>query len=625
MSEDIHNILSSVPIDTYISRFISLKRKGKNLWGLCPFHNEKTPSFSVAPDKGIFKCFGCGKGGNVLTFVQEYERISFPEALKLLAEQAGITLTRYAKKSASKEKYELLYKVNAWVENLYINQINDPKIQGYLQKRDIDIKMQKEFNLGFSTSKYRFLEVHLENENSSEDFKDKEKILNSLYELGLVVKGAQNTHRETSSYNRFRERLIFPINNEKGKTIGFGGRIIEEKQDTAKYVNSPESKLFHKKRSLYNIHRAKSSIRENKLAILVEGYFDVVGLYQKNIHNVIAPLGTAFTEEQASLIKRFTDNLVIFFDNDNAGYEAAMKALIVAKNKKIITRIVLYEESSKDPFDLSLEKDQIELLTLIDSAREEPDFVLWYYFSYKYPKESLKNLEEKKTAILDFFSYLKENVEHLFEQLEFIKLASIFLDISTETLEHDFKKYLEKSEGYLTRPQTNQQLKNPITKKTSKIEKDILALLLYFPDYWENEFLLDQVKWSGEDIYLLFSFFRDRLKSGEIWKWENLCEVISLIPNNLAALLSEIIFEFDHVIANQKEEKDYSLSLKKMILQNKLNEIEEQITEVKKRLSSQERSQEQFKEKEGESLDELTIEFQTLILEKKKVVNAFRK
>ena len=263
---------------------------------------------------------------------------------------------------------------------------------------------------------------------------------------------------------------------------------------------------------------------------------------------------------------------------------------------------------------------------MIDSAKDELGFILWYYFSHKH---SLNDLEEKKTAILDFFAYVRENVEQLWEQLEFVGKASPILEISAQTLEYDFKKYLKSGLQHpgshlvsvmRRRNDQNKALAVQI-KKIPKVEKDILAVLLYFPDYWEKEFLLDQINWSSQEMYLLFNFFRDRLKSGEIWQWANLNEVISLLPGELASVLSEIIFEFDYVMEVQKdkkEERDYSLYFKKMILQNKLNEIETKISEVQKLLDSEEKS-------EGGSIEELTSEFQTLILEKKKVVDSFTK
>ena len=470
-------------------------------------------------------------------------RLVFSEALKLLAEQAGIALSHYHKKNNAKGEFDLLYALNEWVQKTYSSQLNQEETQNYLKNRDIQPKTQKEFSLGFAASKFRFLEFSLENDSS---LPDKKKALQNLHDLGLIVK---NTRGEDSSYNRFRNRLIFPIHDEMGKVIGFGGRIIEDKADTAKYVNSPESKLFHKKRSLYSLHRAKASIRENNLAVLVEGYFDVIGLYQKGVRNAVAPLGTSFTQEQAKLIKRFSDHLVIFFDSDSAGCEAAMKALITAKKLKIHTKVVHSPDQNQDPYDIAKEKDEIDLLAMIDSAKDEMSFVLWYYFSHKH---SLNDLEDKKTAISDFFSYVKENVEQLWEQLEFMDGASPILGISPQTLQYDFKKDLKNSLKNHTRTlspvnqmgRRGKQAQSAATgmKKIPTVEKDILAVLLYFPDYWEKEFLLDQVNWSSREMYLLFGFFRDRLKSGEIWKWENLNEVISLLPQELAAVLSEIIF-----------------------------------------------------------------------------------
>ena len=624
MSDDVSRILSSLPIEGYISRYVSLKKKGRNFWGLCPFHSEKTPSFSVSPEKGIFKCFGCGKGGNLFSFVQEYERVGFPDALKLLAEQAGIKLSRYQKKSSEREekKKNDLSDLLEWARKTYQAQIDDPVPQAYLKQRKIKPEMQEVFHLGFAPAKYQFLETSLSRKQGQPE--EREKALKGLYELGLVSSSA---HNEGTSYNRFRERLIFPIHDDSGKTVGFGGRTLAEATNSAKYINSTDSRLFHKKQSLYNIHRAKNPIRENNMVILVEGYFDVIGLYQKDIKNVVAPLGTSFTNEQAKLIKRFTDRMTIFFDPDPAGKEAALKTLIAARKNKIQAKVVHSLERSKDPFDISIEKDEIDILTMIDSAKDEMSFVLWYYFFHK---NSIDDFEEKKQAILDLFLYLQENVEQVWEQLDFIKKASSIVGVPDQTLQYDFKKFLKgRPNAFSSSQGANSQALSPgldggeggRKTKTRKIEKDILAILLRFPEHWSDDFLSDEIKWSTEEMHLLFGFFRDRSKAGEVWQWSDLSgEVITMLSElskELSSLLAGIIMEFDQVLENEGERKDYSSYLKKMILQKEIGEIDSQIEKVQRQLGLSDHL-------ENKDPDELTMEFQTLIQKKKKFTDAFR-
>ena len=612
MSDDIPRIISSISIESYISRFVSLKQRGRNFWGLCPFHSEKTPSFSVSPERGIFKCFGCDKGGNVISFVQQYENISFKEALTLLADRAGISLSSKGKKETPQKKHkEFLLDVNDWVCKLYSEEVSRPEVKKYFDQRRISLDVQNHFSLGYAPGNFRFLENAVQ--KNIPDNK-KESFLNALNTLGLIT---QSSYSDSGSYNQFKGRLIFPIYNISGKCIGFGGRILGESHKTAKYVNSTESELFQKKHCLYHLNHAKEAIRKNNQSILVEGYFDVIGLYQKSIYNAVAPLGTSFTKEQARLLKRYSDHLIIFFDSDSAGIEAAFRALKTAKSEKIKTKIVSLVGASseagenQDPFDISLEKDQIDILSILDSSKNELQFILWYFFFHK---NNINNMEDKKTAILHFFSYVQDYHEHLWEKLEFIEKSSEILQVSPDVLKHDFKQFMKDQSSFVAYRKYDTK-KESEKKSIFRIEKDVLAILLKFPELWENERLLDEMSWSSEEMYLLFYFFNDRLKTGEMWDWDHLNEVISILPENLSALLSGIILEFEPVLEQQKEEKNYSSDLKKMILQCKLHEIENRLQVVQDRLNVDEK----FENKDSESL---TMEFRDLIEEKKKIKNA---
>ena len=610
MSDDVARILSLIPLESYISRFVSLKQKGRNFLGLCPFHHEKTPSFTVSPEKGIFKCFGCGKGGNLFTFVQEYESLDFYEALKLLAEQTGVSFNdRQSRHSRGlKEEKDDLQAVAEWVSQIYRAQITNEVPQGYLNKRKIKPKIQKKFSLGFAPAQYKFLESRLQKDFSSKEYDEN---FNKLHKLGFIVK---TTHDDGGSFNQFHGRLIFPIHSEQGNTIGFGGRLVVDKPNVAKYINSTDSKLFHKKNSLYNLHRAKNSIRENNMVVLVEGYFDVIGLYQKDIKNVVAPLGTSFTNEQAKLVRRFTNNIVIFFDADNAGKEAAFKALLISQKNKIQAKVVQYYDTATDPFDISVEKDEIDILGMIDSAQDAICFVLWYYFFHKY---TIANLEEKKKAISDFFLYLKENILQLWEQLEFLKKAASTLEIVYEVLEYDFKKFLKGSQTIRLFPhQSQRKLTNP-EPKIPKNEKDILAILLYSPENWSNKLLLEQINWTTQEMHLLFSYFHDRLTIGELWEWDKIGETILDLPKELSPLLSEVVMEFDQVLENTSEEKDYTSALKKMIFQKKVSEIDSEMQKIQKQMNLEPQAEEQI-------FNELAETFQGLIEDKKKATNAIR-
>jgi len=637
MGNDVEKLLNAAPIEIYIQKYVTLTRKGKNYWGLCPFHNEKTPSFSVSPEKSIYKCFGCGKGGNLLTFIQDYERKTFVEALETLSEQTGIPLekTKFDKKnknSKTKSKKEQGFYINNWVLKVFQSHIQDKIAQEYLQKRQLKSEVISAFQLGYAPPDYRFLENQLHktttssNQSNDKNIEIEKKQIDLLHELGLLGKSTYNDE----SYNRFKDRLIFPIKDASSRCIGFGGRILHPKENTGKYVNSPESFLFLKKNNLYNLDKAKDYIRKEKMAIVVEGYFDVIGLYQADIKNVVAPLGTAFTTEQARIIKMYTDTVLLFFDNDQAGINASYKSLLILRSAKINIKIVISEIlEAKDPFDLALEKDKTELLILIDNAKNELQFILWYFFRFKY---NINSLEEKRQAINEFFENIVELEEDWVKQ-EYIKKAAGFLSIEFNAL---LKDYLQKEKTIhhknipyntdLNSQTTNENFLeenfdiptslNEREKKVPRLEQEILFLLLKHNFLWQKELLINEIKWKHQKMYLLFSFFRDRLKTGETWGWQNLSKTIDILPEELSQILTGLIIEYDEVESSKEVDKEDIIDLfSHLIKEHKVITLNMAIAKLKNKLEDEERIQ-------GNQIDELTEKLIVLIEKKNELKNA---
>jgi len=606
MPGDAERLLQNISIETYIQRYVQLKKKGNNYWANCPFHSEKSPSFSVSPEKGIFKCFGCGKGGNLITFVQEYERVDFVEALKLLSEYSGIPLEgRRSVPQESKSHKENLIALNAKVRDVYSAEINQPLVLNYLKERGIRNDAAQYFNLGYSPHEYKFLENKLSKNITRAEA---ETLENHLYELGLIGRG--NDH---STYNRYQDRLIFPIADTKGRCIAFGGRIIENRENTAKYVNSPESVIFSKKNCLYNIHRAIEPIRKAQQAVLVEGYLDVVGLYQAGIENVVAPLGTAFTPEQARILKRYTDRVIIFFDNDNAGIEATFKAIGTALSAKLDVRSVV-QSIGKDPFDISRALNQVDILTLLDTAKSELPFTLWYFFNHKY---NIASITDKRAAIENYFEYIG-NLPQEWEKEDYIKSASKVIGTDHESLKNDYRKFLKTGS---VRPVYREE--QPVTGKVPRIEKEILSLLLKFPGFWQKEELIEEMQWelSHKNIFLLYTFFRDRLKAGEFWQWNELNQALNLLPQELGNLLTEILIEMDEVFLdwaktrNEDEvdlEKFFYKKFQRSIFIFKRDKVTIAINELHKKLVSAEHFQ-------NEDIEQITKEQDKLLFEKSKI------
>jgi len=315
--EKIDEIRDRIDIVHLISEYVALKKAGRNFIGLCPFHKEKTPSFSVRPDKQIFYCFGCGVGGNVFSFLMNINGMTFPEAVRYLAGKTGIALPdaqyhpRSAEQTTEKEQVFLANKKAAqwFAQNLAAESAKS--VRAYLEGRGMGREMIESFRLGYAPDGWSSLRNHFEREKLSADWVEK---------AGLIIKG-----KEGSYYDRFRGRLMIPIEDTEGRVIAFGGRVLD--QGEPKYLNSPESPVYIKGRHLYGLHKSKEFIRKAGHAILVEGYFDFLSLWSAGIHPVVASLGTALTKEQVDLLRRYTQKVFITFDADTAGQKALVRSL----------------------------------------------------------------------------------------------------------------------------------------------------------------------------------------------------------------------------------------------------------------------------------------------------------
>ncbi len=311
-----------------ISDYVKLQRKGSSYFGLCPFHNEKSPSFSVSPSKQIYYCFGCGAGGNVFRFLMEYENYTFVEALEALAQRAGIELPKLEYSKEAKEQADmksLLLEINKEAAKYYYYQLRRKEnIQGmsYLKGRALSDETINKFGLGYSDKFSNDLYRYLKSKNYSDEI---------LRQSGLF-----NVDEKRGMYDKFWNRVIFPIMDVNHKVIGFGGRVMGDGKP--KYLNSPETKIFDKSRNLYGLNLARTSRKKN--LIICEGYMDVISMHQAGFNNAVASLGTALTSQQASLLKRYTDEVLIIYDSDEAGVKAALRAIPILKEAGLHTRVV---------------------------------------------------------------------------------------------------------------------------------------------------------------------------------------------------------------------------------------------------------------------------------------------
>lgn len=345
-----------------ISESVRLKRTGRNYSGLCPFHNEKTPSFSVSQDKQIYKCFGCGEAGNVISFVMKSKNLSFVDAVKHLAERANITIENArGEQSPLIKKKEALYQVNVEAARFFFSTLmNTPSAKEYFLNRGIKEETIKRFGLGFAKDGWNNLIFYLRKKGFKDDL---------LLEAGLV----SISERTGKKYDRFRNRVIFPVFDYRGKVIGFGGRVLDDSKP--KYLNSPETLVFQKGTNLYGLNFAIKKKINNRYFIMVEGYMDLITLHQYGITNVVASLGTALTSNQARLLKRYADKVIISYDSDIAGQTATLRGLEILKDAGFDVR-VLNIPQGKDPDEFVRNNGKEAFVKLINDAEPLIDYRL---------------------------------------------------------------------------------------------------------------------------------------------------------------------------------------------------------------------------------------------------------
>ena len=392
--EFIERLREESDIVAIISEYVSLKKNGKNYWGCCPFHSEKTASFSVTPDKGFFYCFGCQAGGNVFNFIMKIENITFFEATRMLAQKINLPLPQKEKTKEEllrDKQISLLYKINATAKDFFfacLTKTNYGKsATAYLKKRGLSDEVINEFQLGFAPNYWDKL---------SQAFVKRGFTETDLLQAGLVLERKQG-----GIYDRFRNRVIFPITDEKNRVIGFGGRVLDD--SLPKYLNSPETVVFNKRQTLFGLAKAGKYIKEKNQALIVEGYMDVISAYNAGIKNVIASLGTSFTVEHGKKLLKYTDNFIFAYDSDNAGQNATLRALAIVK--KIGAKVkVLSIPDGKDPDDYIKKYGTEAFQGLIDSAKP----LLEYQVDKTLSEIDFTGLEGKVAVVVKLVPILAE-------------------------------------------------------------------------------------------------------------------------------------------------------------------------------------------------------------------------
>lgn len=555
-------IRSANDIVEVISQYVVLKRSGRNYFGLCPFHNEKSPSFSVSPDRQYFHCFGCHKGGDVFNFISEIEKVSFKESVEILAERARIQLPTLENEGFNEKQYlkDRMFKINIETAMFYHERLYKPlaKIaQDYVKQRKMDNATLKAFKVGYS-GEYNELYKMLK----AKGFKDEE-----ILATGLVNKNDRGEY-----IDRFRKRLMFPIMTVNGKVVAFGGRRLDNNEKMAKYINSNENLIYSKKKHLFALNIARQT--NDKRLILVEGYMDAISLHQRGIHNVVASLGTALTEEQARLLARYGEQIILSYDSDGAGQEAILRALEILTKLGCDAR-VLQMEGAKDPDEFIIKYGSGRFNLLVDNA------ISLVEFRIKMLKEkyNLENATDKVKFLKEITKVLAK-VENKIEREIYIENVAKQYQISKEAI------YAEVNKLTYTSAPTKEVLNRKINSETIKtedvsdaiIKREKLVLYLLINNYDEAfEKIKANILESDFKVEINKKIFKIITEANNL----NQEKVVSLVSNiedqEIQNHISEIMVTDYEITSTEKCIEDIIIIYNKERLNNRKNEIIKQL------------------------------------------------
>ncbi|MCS5696161.1 DNA primase [Desulfofundulus thermocisternus] len=461
--EVVESVRQATDIVQVIGEYVRLEKKGKNFVGICPFHQERDPSFTVSPEKQIFYCFGCGTGGNVFKFLMLQENLTFPEAVYRLARQAGITVPRTERHREGTRAWleEQAWEINAMVRDFYhhflIHRPEAEEARSYLERRGVSRHTREIFQLGYAPPGWDTLLQFLASRNCS---------LHRAVDLGLLTRGERGKF-----YDRFRNRLIFPIYNAQGRVVGFGGRVLDDSQP--KYLNSPESPIFNKGKLLFGLHLARAAIREKGYAIIMEGYMDVITAYQHGVRNVVASLGTSLTAEQGHLLSRYTRDVVIAYDADTAGVAASIRGLDLLQQIGFRVRVVTLPEG-KDPDEYIRQHGGEKWQQLVETATPLLDYKL---------NQAAKNGGSSASLLAQVLPNLAAMPGEA-EREEGIRRVAARLSLSWEAVRDALRRF-NKNPGrkWSNSDKIAKNKHNILANAYNKAELFLLQLLLHYPAY----------------------------------------------------------------------------------------------------------------------------------------------
>lgn len=572
MENSVEEIKKRLDIVDFIGSFITLKKAGKNFKALCPFHKEKTPSFIVSPERQIWHCFGaCNDGGDIFKFLMKWENITFVEALKELAKKTGVVLKKINFEDKIWKKKERFFQMNFLAAEFFSFLLNKEKYGekalNYLKKRNIKEETVKLFNLGYAPNSWNSLKLFL----NKKGFQDDE-----IFENGLIVKGEKNHF-----YDRFRGRLIFPIKDSRGNILGFSGRILDEEKKEAKYINTPETPIYHKRESLFGINLSKEAIKEKNNVYVVEGEFDMIVPYQFGFKNFVAIKGTALTNEQLLLLKRYTERITLTLDADAAGLESTKRGIEEAERLEFDIRVVRIT-GGKDP-DEAVRKDIFLFKKDLKNSMPIYDFLI-EEAKKKYPEETPFSKKKIADEVLPFI----ERINNPIVKSYYIKKIAQFLGVDEKSVEELILRIKKNKKQKTVSFSKNQFLKTK--ERELFLEKYLLSYLFQNDDPFYLSKTIFKIL-SVED----FSFLSFQKILKVFLDYQNKNQEKKFILNEFVKELPlELKKVFDEVYLYSSIDEGFldNKNIEKLLLEIKKNSLKRQI---KKMLEDQDNNQDRLK------------------------------
>lgn len=588
--DQVEEIKQRVDIVDLVSSYVELKKAGANYKALCPFHNEKMPSFMVSADKGIFKCFGCGESGDIFTFVEKMEGVDFPEALKILAEKAGVRLERIEKKFYDQKRN--LYEINNLAAKVFHHLLTKDRAGkdalNYLKKRGVSEKTIKEFQLGYAPLNFEFISGFL----CQKGYKEADIVAS-----GLSLFRENRRKDSLPIFDRFRGRIMFPIFNPAGNIIAFSGRILKETIEAPKYINSPDTPLYSKSRNLFGLDKAKTKIRKSGFVILVEGTMDVILSHQAGFENTVASLGTSLTQEQVNNLARLSHRFLFAFDADEAGIMATRRGVDIALNQNVDVAVVAVPKGFKDTAEVIKTDSKMWREALLKSSP---------YIDYVFAS-AFKNKDEKlnPAAKRDIAAQILPEIAKISDPI----VAGDYIGRLASRLQTQEKYLFEAMSRYKIKQGGGQESKiQGSIQKTSK-ENHLLGLLLVFPQYFDTvKDFINPLDFSSPQV---ISIYKKLIKEYSKKRKLDFKKFVSDLKNSERDFVNLIILDVENEYV--EEDKDIAgeeiLSLVERIKQGKKDEASKNF---------EEKIKEAEKLGQKEKIKKLIREFQNLVIQGKK-------